>query len=274
LLQKNLKVECTAVKEAGVHSWHLQQPSHKYQEAADKWHIALKTICERQKDLFDLAQHQCVIEFMKGLWDQIADTSADPSTWSSIIRDALETAGSLQVQLDSVLTACDHANCATGFTVSRKFLILKKISEEMEIQKIIGSELSRKRPDGLVINWKKKQFFVLEFTRAYDMDSSYADRVENYKARKYSKLCTTVSKELGASWTGDFIACTTGVRGSVPLRDWTQKLAILGMKNSAIDKVVTTAITAALEQCHSMFQAREAALRSAHGNLEGSQSTA
>jgi hypothetical protein len=83
-----------------------------------------------------------------------------------------------------------------------------------------------------------------------------------------------VSKELGAPWTGDFIAFTTGVRGSVPLHDWTQKLAKLGMKNSAIDKVVTTAITAALEQCHSMFQAREAALRSAHGNLEGSQSTA
>jgi hypothetical protein len=34
LIQKNLKVECTAVKEAGVHSWHLQQPSPKYQEAA------------------------------------------------------------------------------------------------------------------------------------------------------------------------------------------------------------------------------------------------
>jgi hypothetical protein len=106
---------------------------------------------------------------MKGLWDQIADTSADPSTWSSIIRDALETAESLQVQLDSVLTACDDANCATGFTVSRKFLILKKISEELDILKIIGSELSRKRPYGLVINWKKKQYFVLEFTRAYDM---------------------------------------------------------------------------------------------------------
>ena len=106
------------------------------------------------------------------------------------------------------------------------------------------------------------------------MEESYADRVENYKARKCAKLCATVSKELGSPWTGDFNASTTGFRGSVRIYNWTQGLVKAGMKNSAINKVVTTAITAALEQCHSMFQAREAAFRSAHGTLEGSQSTA
>ena len=67
----------------------------------------------------------------------------------------------------------------------------------MELQKSIGSEISKKRPDGLVVNWRKRHFFALEFTRAYDMNSGNLERAEEFKTRKYTDMCERITRTLG-----------------------------------------------------------------------------
>jgi len=192
--------------------------------------------------------------------------STDPVEWKAIIMESSGTAHKLQVQLDGINAAWEQAANISGFTIEMKLPILKAINQEIKMQTLIGSELSSKRPDGLVVNWRTRKFFVLEFTRSYDRDPKNLERSQTFKTRKYFKMCELIARELGPPWAGEVLAFTVGVHGSVKVEMWTEHLKKLGLVTGAIDMVISTATTSALEQCHCMYQAREAALRVLQGH--------
>ena len=65
------------------------------------------------------------------------------------------------------------------------------------------------------------------------------------------------------------IAFTAGVRGSLLVKTWEQNLEEIGVSKVGIEKVINSATKSALEQCHFMYQAREAALKLTRRNQEG-----
>ena len=70
------------------------------------------------------------------------------------------------------------------------------------------------RPDGLLINWQSKRFYILEFTRAYDPDMAALDQADARKARRYAQLCDRIQRKLHG-WKGEVVPFTIGVRGTI-----------------------------------------------------------
>jgi len=64
------------------------------------------------------------------------------------------------------------------------------------------------------------------------------------------------------------ITFTAGVRGSVQSKIWEENLEAIGVLKAGIEKVIDTTTKSALEQCHFMYQAREAALKLAWRNSD------
>jgi hypothetical protein len=209
-IQKYLKRECTAVKEERVNSWHLLEAPKRYQTIANHWKSSLMKINDGSS-ASEPEDQQVAISFLTDLGDKITKASGDPQEWEDLIAATMGRAQELRVQLDGASSACKGASKTYGFTFLRKYPILKAIYKELELQKLIGSELSRKRPDGLVVNWKKRHFFALEFTRAYDMNSEDLERADVFKTRKYAEMCDRISRTLGPPWAGTVITFTAGV---------------------------------------------------------------
>jgi hypothetical protein len=261
LIRKYLKKEVTIVKETSVHSWQSLEAPPKFQNALLQWKKGLNTVTEWDGSTKAVEQRQAAINFITRLWDKLDNAPDNPQVWKSILQTVTASAQQHQIQLDAISEACEQASLTSGFTVDRKFPILKSIKEELDLQRLIGSELSRKRPDGLAVNWKKRQFFILEFTRAYDADPKFTERADNYKIRKYRNLCDSISRALGASWSGEVMPFTV-IRGGIHLRRWSDNLERLGLNEVGIKDITTLASKITLEQCHFMYQAREAALKS------------
>jgi len=259
-IQEHLKKECSTVREESVNSWHLIESPEKYDHIAKRWKSALRTIKDGSNTV-ETGDHLSATIFLTNLADQIADTYTKPEDCKDLISAAMEQAQQLHVQLDGASSACGDASNIGSFTFMHKYPILKAIYEERNLQELIQSEISRKRPDGLVVNWKRQRFFVLEFTRAYDKNAKNVERTEMFKKRKYTPMCDIIAKALGPPWVGEVVTFTAGVRGSLQTKTWEQNLTKIGVSKLGIDKVINSATKSTLEQCHFMYQAREAALK-------------
>ena len=100
------------------------------------------------------------------------------------------------------------------------------------------------------------------------MNSEDLERADVFKTRKYAEMCDRISRTLGPPWAGTVITFTVGVRGSVQTKIWEQNLEAIGVHKAGIEKVINLASKSALEQCHFMYQAREAALKLAGRNSD------
>ena len=60
--------------------------------------------------------------------------------------------------------------------------------------------LSRQRPDGLLLNLRRRRVYVCEFTRAYDSHPDYQVRADQYKFQKYHALLTRLRASLPSRW--------------------------------------------------------------------------
>jgi hypothetical protein len=201
-IQKHLKRECTAVKEESVNSWHLIASPEKYQSTAKHWKNSLVRIKEGHGS-DETSDCQDVINFLTDLADKIAQASTESQEWEDLISAATGSARELHIQLGGAISACKDVSNDCCFTILRKYPIIKAIHEELELQKLIGSVISKNRPDDLVVSWKKRRFFVLEFTRAYDMNSENLERAEVFKTRKYAGMCERIASDLGSPWVGE-----------------------------------------------------------------------
>ena len=93
------------------------------------------------------------------------------------------------------------------------------------------------------------------------MNSENLERTKIFKIRKYAEMCERIERALGPPWVGEVIAFTAGVRGSLEVKTWEQNLKAIGVQKTGVEKVNNSATKSLLEQCHFMYQAREAALR-------------
>ena len=80
--------------------------------------------------------------------------------------------------------------------------------------------LSRQRPDGLLLNLRRRRVYVCEFTHAHDSHPDYEVRADQYKFQKYHALLTRLRASLPSRWKVEFISFTAGVNGSIPQAVW------------------------------------------------------
>jgi hypothetical protein len=83
----------------------------------------------------------------------------------------------------------------------------------------------------------------------------------NVETQKYAGMCERIASDLGSPWVGEVITFTAGVRGSLLVTTWEQNLKAIGVHKAGIERVINSTTRLALEQCHFMYQAREAALK-------------
>ena len=129
-------------------------------------------------------------------------------------------------------------------------------------------DLGRQRPDGVLINWKKKRLHVLEFTRPYDSRRTSLAKTNLYKLLKYEPLCRKISTALPSPWTTSVTAFAVGVRGTVDEPAWSTALRHLGINTRRHhDQIIKAVISSSLDAIYEMTEARQAALRNRQQSL-------
>lgn len=125
-------------------------------------------------------------------------------------------------------------------------------------------DIGRQRPDGILINWKKRQLHILEFTRPYDSRRTSLAKSNLYKLLKYEPLSRKLSTALPAPWTTSVTAFAVGVRGTADEPAWSTALLHLGISRRHHDQIITAAIRSSLDAIYEMTETRHAALQLAH----------
>ena len=111
--------------------------------------------------------------------------------------------------LREVLLREAELDCA-GQQAGRHGLV-DRMEREVRRYRGMAQELARKRPDGLVVNWQKREVFLLEFTRAWDAKPDYRLVVSKRKMALYVQLLARVLARLGATWKGQKLCFTVVV---------------------------------------------------------------
>ena len=122
-------------------------------------------------------------------------------------------------------------------------------------------DIGRQRPDGLLIDWKKKHIHILEFTRPYDSRRSSLASTNLYKLLKYEPLHRTLSIALPPYWTTSVVAFAVGVRGTADAPSWSAALHHLRIPRRHHDQIIKATIRSSLDAIYEMTDARHAAIR-------------
>ena len=131
-------------------------------------------------------------------------------------------------------------------------------------------DIGRQRPDGALINWRKKRIHILEFTRPYDSRRMSLAKTNLYKLLKYEPLHRKISNALPAPWTASVVAFAIGVRGTADEPAWKAALQHLGIYSRRHhDQIIKAAISSSLDAIYEMTEARQAAVRSGHHSMVG-----
>ena len=130
-------------------------------------------------------------------------------------------------------------------------------AERQELRPV--DEVSRKRPDGVAVNWPKRRFFMLEYTRCFDSNNDAMERVDKYKENKYEPLRKAVERKLGSGWTCATLTFSTGVKGSIDEEKWNRQLTQLGLNAVQSGRVIRKAVRATVQAMDILFTARSAA---------------
>jgi ribonuclease HI len=120
--------------------------------------------------------------------------------------------------------------------------------------------LGRQRPDGMLINWGLRRFYILEFTRANDPDLEHLARADTLKRDRYTPLKQHYQDRL-PGWRGEVLPVTIGIRGTLPEAKWRSTLSKLGVPLEHHDKIAKAAIQTTLTGLETVFQARIACLQ-------------
>ena len=93
-----------------------------------------------------------------------------------------------------------------------------------------SDELRRQRPDGIFIDWAKRAFAILEFTRPYDSTRKVLLDTDKRKRNRYEQLLRKL-QELLPGWEGTIVTFSLGVRGTVLEPQWKQELRSLNIQD-------------------------------------------
>ena len=128
-------------------------------------------------------------------------------------------------------------------------------------------DTSRQRPDGVLINWKRRRLHILEFTRPYDSRRTSLAKNNLYKLLKYEPLRRRINNALPTPWTTSVTAFAVGVRGTADEPAWSTALRHLGIRRRHHDQIIKTAISSSLDAIYEMTETRQAALRTGHHSV-------
>ena len=121
-------------------------------------------------------------------------------------------------------------------------------------------ELQRQRPDAIFIDWAKRRFAILEFTRPYDSTKKALLDTDKRKREKYEQLLRRMA-ELLPGWEGTIATFTLGVKGTVLEPQWKKALRSLNIPDPHHPRVILAAVQGAMEGLDTMLQARSAQLQ-------------
>ena len=122
-------------------------------------------------------------------------------------------------------------------------------------------DILRRRPDGWLIDWRRRKIIVLEFTRPYDYRRSDLAVANVRKLLKYEPLRNLLERSLPADWQVSVVAFAVGVKGTADEPAWTAALEELDIPQARHAKIVAKAIDETLEACFSITEARMALLQ-------------
>jgi hypothetical protein len=115
--------------------------------------------------------------------------------------------------------------------------------------------MDKQRPDGLLLNWKAKSFFILEFTRAYDPDLQALRIADEQKTQRYARLCNHLQARL-PGWSGRVMPFTIGIRGTMNEATWMANLEALSIPGDKQYPIMKAALKTALDGLDTVFLAR------------------
>ena len=123
-----------------------------------------------------------------------------------------------------------------------------------------SEELQRQRPDAIFIDWAKRRFAILEFTRPYDNTKKALLDTDKRKRDKYEQLLRQL-QELLPGWEGTIATFSLGVRGTVLEPQWKRALRSINIPDPHHPRIISAAIKGAMEGLDTMLQVRSAQLQ-------------
>ena len=136
--------------------------------------------------------------------------------------------------------------------------VLRQIWQERSVL-MGGAGIARKRPDGFAVNWARRTFYILEYTRCYDSSVDALERADSFKTERYEPLLRALSQRLGRAWSGRTLTFSTGVKGSIDPTKWDVNLKLLGLNETQRASATRRAVGSTLEAMEILFAARGAA---------------
>ena len=125
-------------------------------------------------------------------------------------------------------------------------------------------ELQRQRPDAIFIDWVKRRFVILEFTRPYDNTKQALLDTDRRKREKYEQLLRKM-KELLPGWDGSIATFSLGVKGTVLEPQWKKALRSLNIPDPHHPRIILSAVKEAMKGLDTMLLARSAQLQLGQG---------
>ena len=158
--------------------------------------------------------------------------------------------------------ACSHDPKRIAVNAQDPEQLLEMIDAEINQLRTGMSSCSTglKQQDGIALNWKDRQVYLLEFTRCFNSDHTALERSDSYKNGKYASLLQLILHRLGHGWSGAVLPFSAGVRGSIRARVWSDHLKALGLTASQAGAVLERYVAAVLKALDIIFTARTAAL--------------
>jgi hypothetical protein len=141
-------------------------------------------------------------------------------------------------------------------------------SDPPERSQTDNSALRRKRPDGIAIHWGKRKFYLLEYTRCFDSKPNALADCDTRKVIRYSQLVCKMLEILPQGWTGETLAFSIGIRGSLQTEAWIRNLKCLGIKERSFSQTLDCSVSAALEALGIVFASRSSLLDQKHARSQ------
>jgi hypothetical protein len=119
----------------------------------------------------------------------------------------------------------------------------------------------RRRPDGWIIDWRRKKIVILEFTRPYDYSRKDLAVANDRKLLKYTALQNLVERHTQSEWQVSIAAFSVGVKGTADGPAWRAALLELGIDELHHDSIVQHAIEEALSSLCEIVNGRHALIQ-------------
>ena len=139
---------------------------------------------------------------------------------------------------------------------------LDEVTDE-QLEAEVGEEESisilRKRPDAWAVSWAERKLFIMEFTRPNDKDVDFSLSTDRRKSDRYLPLRERLSQLLPA-WEVDVLPFTVGIRGTIDVMAWQERLSRLGIMGATAERIMLLIVKKALSELIAIYQCRAAAL--------------